>query len=105
MLKQLGPLLTLISLFFLAAGIVLSLFVILSGAINSTPVNRVYFLQADTSGIAGARNPSRWTYFALCGATGSLNSNCGSIVPAFPFDPASRHNFGTSTGVPAGFEG
>ena len=102
---QSGPIVSLISLIFLAGGIVLSLFVILSGVVESNPVNRVYFLQAGTSGISGARNPSRWTYFALCGAAGSRNANCGRPVPAFMFDPANKDNFGTTAGVPAAFLG
>lgn len=78
--------------------------VILSGAINADPINRVFFLEADTSSVKpGTRNPSRWTFFAVCGASGSLNSDCGAIVPALPFDPP--RNFGTEDGVPDDFIG
>lgn len=77
----------------------------MSGAIKSSPINIFYFLEASTNGIANARNPSRWTYFAVCGADPSngQNANCGSIVPALPFDPP--RNFGTQDGVPEQFIG
>jgi hypothetical protein len=88
-----------------AGGVLLQFFTILSGAINSAPLDRFYFLEASTSGITGARNPSRWTFFAICGAdpTSGHNANCGAVVPALPFDPP--RNFGTQNGVPQQFIG
>lgn len=93
------------SLVLLAGGILLQFFTILSGAISSSPINRFYFLEASTSGIANARNPSRWTFFAICGSDPSTgyNANCGSIVPALPFDPP--RNFGTQENIPEQFIG
>jgi hypothetical protein len=83
----------------------LQFFTILTGAVNSAPLDRFYFLEASTSGITGARNPSRWTFFAICGAdpTTGHNANCGAVVPALPFDPP--RNFGTQNGVPQQFIG
>jgi hypothetical protein len=80
-------------------------FLILSGAINSSPINQFYFLQAATGGIPNARNPSRWTFFAVCGRDPSSghNANCGAVVPALPFDPP--RNFGTTENVPQQFIG
>jgi len=75
-------------------------FVILSGGIQSSPENKIYFLQADTNGIPSARNPSRWTYWAICGVddeTGN-NNDCGSRVADLPFDP--KRNFGTTFNLP-----
>ncbi|KAK5114257.1 hypothetical protein LTR85_010322 [Meristemomyces frigidus] len=102
------PILGLISMILLAGGIVLTFFIVLSGAhIYKTPVNLVYFLQADTAGISGGNsqlhNPARWTYFSICGADGSHNANCGPVHAAQSFNPA--HNFGTQTGVPSAFIG
>lgn len=98
------PILSLVSLIILAGGICLSFFVILSGAINSSPINQFYFLEASNIGsIPGARNPSRWTFFAICGAENGKNANCGSPVPALSFDPP--RNFGTKQGVPETFIG
>jgi len=97
------PLMGLISLVLLAAAIVLEFFIILSGSITSSPEDLVYFLQADTSGIPGAPNPARWTYWAVCGVDGKHNANCGAVVPALPFSPANRRNFGTDQGVPDAF--
>jgi len=78
--------------------------ILLAGAINHNPVNKFYFLQADTAGIPGAPNPARWTYWNVCPVTNNLN-NCGAVHPAFPLDPPSGRNFGTTTDVPAAFIG
>jgi hypothetical protein len=98
-----GPILAILSLILVGGGILLQFFTILSGGINSAPLNKFYFLQASTANIAGARNPSRWTFFAICGVDGSLNANCGKAVPALPFDPP--RNFGTTNGIPEQFIG
>lgn len=97
------PILSAISIFFLAAGIVLQIFVVLSGAINTLPMNKVYFLQASTDGISGSNvpNPARWAYFSTCGVRNGNNANCGKVQPAHPFDP--RRNFGTRNGLAEGF--
>jgi hypothetical protein len=58
------------------------LFVVLSGTARSTPLDRTYFLQADTTLISGARGISQWNFFYICGRD---NWNCGSPVPALPF--------------------
>jgi hypothetical protein len=77
----------------------------LTGGVNSSPLNKFYFLETSTNGIPGARNPSRWTFFAICGADPSSgkNANCGNVVPALPFDPP--RNFGTQQGIPQQFIG
>ena len=49
------------------------------------------------------RNPSRWTFFAICGANNGYNVNCGNTVPALPFDPP--RNFGTNNNIPQQFLG
>ncbi|CAO2657612.1 Nn.00g037380.m01.CDS01 [Neocucurbitaria sp. VM-36] len=97
------PILAIVSLILVAGGLLLQFFTILSGAINSSPIDRFYFLEASTNGITDARNPSRWTFFAICGSDPSTghNTNCGSIVPALPFDPP--RNFGTEENVPQPF--
>lgn len=99
------PVLALAALLLVAGGIVMQFFLILSGAINSSPINQFYFLQAGTNGIPNARNPSRWTFFAVCGRDPSSghNANCGAVVPALPFDPP--RNFGTTENVPQQFVG
>jgi len=101
------PILGAISLVLLAGGIVLQFFVILSGAVSGTPENQIYFLQTSTNGITPQpRNPSRWTFFSVCGVdSNGHNTDCGAVIPALPFDPPHRDNFGTLTGVPAAFLG
>jgi hypothetical protein len=83
------------SLILIAGSIVLLFFIILSGLKSSTPLNKVYFLQADTSNIASARPLSQWTYFYVCGEG---NKDCGKAVPALPFGAAW---VGGSAGAPA----
>lgn len=99
------PILGLIALIILAGGILLQFFVILSGATNGTPVGNVYFLQTTTNGISGpdVRNPTRWTFLALCGAENGQNANCRGTQPALPFDPP--NNFGTEQNIPDRFIG
>jgi len=100
------PLLGFAGIVLLAGGIVLQFLVILSGAVNSNPVNLVYFLQASTDGVSGRANlpnPVRWTYFALCGEENSRNANCYPVKAALPFDPP--RNFGTDAGLSDAFNG
>jgi len=87
------------SLILIAGSIVLMFFVVLSGVTNSTPLNKTYFLQANTGSISGARPVSQWTYFYICGAD---NQDCGSTVPALPFGYAWDSN---PTGAPADLVG
>lgn len=91
----------------LAGGIVMQFLVVLSGAHIGSPINQVFFLQADTSGISNGnsnyQNPARWTYFSVCGVQNGLNANCGHTTAALPFAPA--QNFGTTTGLPSQFVG
>lgn len=63
--------------------------VLLSGVRHSTPLNKVYFLRADTSGMGNARPISQWTYWHVCGDN---NENCGSTVPALPIGYAWGQN-------------
>jgi hypothetical protein len=99
------PILGLLSLILLAGGVLLQFFVILAGTSDHKPLNLVYFLQTTTNGIPGARNPSRWTPFYICGVVDGHNGNCGKPVPALPFNPPGRSNFDTATGVPDDFLG
>ncbi|KAF2773843.1 SUR7-domain-containing protein [Teratosphaeria nubilosa] len=97
------PLLALTSIILLAGGIVLTFFIVLSGAhIYHTPLNLTYFLQSTTNGITSAstnyHNPARWTYFSVCGVAGNRNANCGRIHAAQAFNP--QGNFGVAV---AGF--
>ncbi|KAF2790121.1 SUR7-domain-containing protein [Melanomma pulvis-pyrius CBS 109.77] len=81
-------------------------FTVLSGAVTSSPIDQFYFLEASNIGnIPNARNPSRWTFFAICGvdASSGHNANCGKSVPALAFDPP--RNFATSDNIPDAFIG
>ena len=99
-----GPLFAFLSIIFLAGGIVLQFLVILSGAVEKSPENQIYFLQSSTNGIPNARNPSRWTFFSICGVDNhNHNTNCGAVVTALPFDPPNGDDFNTTIGIPPGF--
>jgi len=99
----------LLSLILVAGGLLLSLFILLAGAVKGSPVNQWYFLQADTSNIPNAPQLSRWTFWNICdgssGTTVCSNAGYGNVSPARPFDPPSGRNFGTTTNVPEAFIG
>lgn len=99
------PILAFSSLILVAGGLLFQFLNILTGGVNKSPLNKFYFLEASTEGIPNARNPSRWTFFAICGSDPSSgnNANCGSPVPALPFDPP--RNFGTQQNIPEQFIG
>lgn len=70
-------------------------FVILSGVKQTTPLDRTFFLRADTSGISGAKPISQWTYFYVCG---DGNLDCGKASP----DPPVGHAWsGSPSNAPA----
>ncbi|KAJ5551119.1 hypothetical protein N7535_000938 [Penicillium sp. DV-2018c] len=92
-----------IGLFWMAAAILLIFLTLLGGVRNNNPVNRVYFLQADTGNIPGAPAVSRWTFWNLCGVTANGRNDCGETHVQFPFDPASHRNFDTTENVPHQF--
>lgn len=94
-----------LGLFFTASAILLIFLTLLGGARNSTPLNEIYFLQADTHNIPGAPATSRWTFWNVCSVNAKGKSVCGSSHPDFPFDPPNHNNFGTTTNVPHQFVG
>lgn len=95
----------LISLILVAGALALMFFIMLAGATDHNPLIKFYFLEADTSGIPGAAPLSRWTFWNLCSVDTAGNNDCAGVHPAFPLDPPSGRNFGTSQGVPSGFLG
>lgn len=68
-----------------AISLVFLWFIILGGIKDTAPLDRTYFLRADTSGISGARDITEWNYFRFCGED---NTDCGSTRPAPPFGRA-----------------
>ncbi|EAW11552.1 SUR7/PalI family protein [Aspergillus clavatus NRRL 1] len=95
----------LLGLFFTASALLLMFLAFLGGARNSNPLNRIYWLQADTSNIPGAPALSRWTYWNLCAVNDKGHNACGKSYADYPFDPPSHRNFGTTTNIPSAFIG
>lgn len=94
-------LLRLITLLFFAGNTLLLILIIISGATNNFPVDRFYWVQADTQGIANASDITRWTFWGACQKSGDVNL-CGTdLSPAYPISPVD--NFGTTTDVPEPF--
>ncbi|RKU43219.1 hypothetical protein DL546_001163 [Coniochaeta pulveracea] len=93
------PGLSLVALILIAGSLLLLWFVILSGVTTTTPLDKTYFLRADTAGITGARSISQWNYFYVCG---DGNTNCGSASPAPPAGHAWAPN---AANVPSGLAG
>lgn len=83
----------------LATSILFLFFIILPGVSDSTPLNKTYFLSANTQGISGAREWSQWTYFYICG---NDNLDCSSARAAPPFGFAWDSN---ALNVPDGLGG
>ncbi|EER34042.1 hypothetical protein CTRG_02860 [Candida tropicalis MYA-3404] len=90
---------TFVNLFFMAGAILLLIFTVLSGSSKHAPLNKFYWLQADTSDIPNApANRSAWTFWGVCDKNDF--SNC-LLGPAYPIDP--QDNFGTTENVPEDF--
>lgn len=88
------------SLILIGGALVLMFFVVLSGVRDSTPLNRSWFLRADTSSFPGSgRAQSYWTFWKICANGGA---QCGATIPDMPFGAAW---VGGSEGVPAGLVG
>ncbi|KAK9313513.1 SUR7/PalI family-domain-containing protein [Lipomyces starkeyi] len=92
-------LLKLLPFILLSGATLLLLFIILAGIKDSSPLNRIFYFEADTSGIGNAPPTSRWTLWNVCGVSNGLNSDCRSNKPAYAFQP--DVNFGSTSGVPS----
>lgn len=91
------------SLILIAGACLLILLTLLGGAIDHSPTNKFYFLQADTSGIAGAASQTRWTFWNACSVKNGGN-DCPHVHPAYPFNPPDNFD-GPDDGIPKQFLG
>lgn len=90
---------TFFNLFFLAGSILLLIFTVLSGSSKHFPLNKFYWLEADTSDITRApADLSAWTFWGVCDQADY--SNC-LLGPAYPISPVD--NFDTTRNVPKDF--
>ncbi|ORY67754.1 actin cortical patch SUR7/pH-response regulator pali [Pseudomassariella vexata] len=74
--------LSLAGITFLAGAIVMMFFIVLAGVSDANPLNKTYFLSADTSSITDARDRSQWTYFYIC-SPGNVDCSGAWPAPAF----------------------
>ncbi|TGZ77991.1 SUR7-domain-containing protein [Ascodesmis nigricans] len=97
------PILSLCALILLAGSIVLLFLLILAGAFDKYPLNRIFFLQADTNGIPNApQGIAHWTLYNHCSTNSNgLNINCIPNKAAYPIVP--QDNFHTRTNIPNDF--
>lgn len=65
------------------------------------PVDRFYWVQADTSGIPNAASITRWTFWGACSVTDGVTTCGGHLSPAAPISPVD--NFDTTVNVPSKF--
>lgn len=96
------PVIALASLIFLAVAILLIFLALLGGAVDEYPTNQFYFLEADTSNIAGASSLTRWTFWNACSVSSNGRNDCPKARAAYPFDPA-RNFGGSDDNIPSQF--
>ncbi|KAK5779796.1 hypothetical protein RI543_002919 [Arxiozyma heterogenica] len=89
------------TLLFLAGNTLLLILIILSGSMTNYPIDRLYWIQGDTSGIPNAANTTRWTFWGACSISNGI-TECGEhLSPAAPISPLD--NFDTKVNVPFKF--
>ncbi|KAK6460770.1 SUR7/PalI family-domain-containing protein [Scheffersomyces coipomensis] len=89
---------TILNLFFLAGAILLLILTVLAGSTTSFPLDKFFWLEADTSHIPNAPQNAAWTFWGVC-EHGDY-SQC-TLGPAYPISPVD--NFNTEVGVPQSF--
>ncbi|KAH3902841.1 Sur7p SCDLUD_000433 [Saccharomycodes ludwigii] len=91
-----------ITVLFYLGSTLLFILLILSGSINHFPINKFYWLSANTSNIPGAPyDISRWTFWGLCAEKNDKNVCSNYLSPAYPISP--KDNFDTTTNLPPSF--
>ncbi|KAF8419711.1 SUR7/PalI family-domain-containing protein [Tirmania nivea] len=93
--------LALLSLLLLSGATIMLFFCLLGGVTHHNPLNRVFFLQADTSNIPGAPPLTHFTLNNACDQRNGVNFACRGRKAASPMLP--QQLFGTNTGVPQPF--
>ena len=100
--KALRRLVNFFAFIFFLGNLLLLILIITSGFSEKYPINRFFWLQADTMGIPGAPDTSRWTFWGLCSYLGGHDIDCGEhVYGAYPISPVD--NFHTDVNVPSKF--
>ncbi|SCU79715.1 LADA_0B02696g1_1 [Lachancea dasiensis] len=93
-----------VTLLFLAGATLLLILILLSGAITEFPIDRFYWLEAETSDISGAPTGlARWTFWGLCTKDSSGNLQCPNLAPAYPISPRDNFSSAPSSELPSDF--
>lgn len=96
-----------IMLFLSAGKMLLLFFILLAGVRHHGVLQRLYFLEAVTSGIQNAGPITRWSFYGICSYNGSDLGSLGSLIACTPhrgdyaFDPV--RNFETTMNIPHNF--
>lgn len=91
----------LLTLLFFAGNVLLLLLIILSGTTQSYPIDRFYWVQANTTGIPNASDVTRWTFWGACGNDDGHTVCSGNLAAAYPISVVD--NFHTRENVPSKF--
>lgn len=89
---------TFINLFILAGALLLMFLIVMAGSTDTHPLNKFYWLKADTSDIPGAYSESSWSFWGVCDHNNFHDCKLG---PAYPISPVD--NFDTTSNVPSDF--
>ncbi|CCK71090.1 Sur7p KNAG_0G00330 [Huiozyma naganishii CBS 8797] len=90
-----------LTLLLFAGNTLLLILIVLSGAITSTPIDRFYWVEADTAGIPNAGDTTRWTFWGACTVENGITTCDRYLQPAAPISPVD--NFHTKEEVPHSF--
>ena len=91
----------LVTLLFFAGNVLLLILTIISGTTQHYPVNRFYWIEADTDGIPNASSLTRWTFWGACDNINDRTVCSDNLAAAYPISPVD--NFHTETNVPHKF--
>ncbi|CAB4254726.1 similar to Saccharomyces cerevisiae YML052W SUR7 Plasma membrane protein that localizes to furrow-like invaginations (MCC patches) [Maudiozyma barnettii] len=91
----------LVTLLFFAGNVLLLILIIISGTTQHYPVNRFYWVEADTTGIPNASTLTRWTFWGACDRVNDKTVCSQNLSPAYPISPVD--NFNTHENVPHRF--
>lgn len=87
---------------FLSANTTILVIIIISGAISNPAIDNLYWMKSDTSGISGAPDVTKWTFWGIKSQDSDSETLFygSSMGPAYPISPVD--NFHTTANIPHG---